>query len=63
MAKAKTPPEINREPAGWTFTCRDCGFVSSGWRTRALAEERSGQHRAEHEGGDPVDAPRNDPEE
>jgi len=42
-------------PAGWAFTCHaqpgatPCGFRSSGWRTKRLAELRAAQHDAEHQ--------------
>lgn len=55
--------EITREPTGWALRCEECGFTSSGWRTRALAEARREQHRDEHGGAPPADPPRNDPEE
>jgi hypothetical protein len=34
------------------YTCKDCGFTSTGWPTKKAATERGDQHQTEHETGD-----------
>lgn len=37
---------------GYTFTCADCGFVSSGWPMKSAATKRGEEHAREHETGE-----------
>jgi hypothetical protein len=40
---------------GWAGQCAGpCGFLTTGWPTKKLAEERIGEHENEHETGQTV---------
>jgi hypothetical protein len=36
------------------YTCKGCGFTSTGWPTKKAADSRGKQHQTEHETGDPM---------
>ncbi len=46
--KRKEPQELEQVDDAWTYTCRACGFRSSGWASKRRAEERRRQHLEEH---------------
>jgi hypothetical protein len=52
---ADTQTRAVKTSDGWTGQCaQPCGFLTSGWPTKALATERIGQHAAEHDTGEPM---------
>lgn len=36
------------------YVCPDCGFASTDWPTKKLANDRGKQHQTEHETGKPM---------